>query len=692
MKMSNKSLLGAAIVAALMSSSVAAAEGWHPPLIVGKGGTAVVQQSSDRLIVKFREGSAAEASAAARESALARVAGAAGVNAKAGRRLAVGADVVTLDRQIDAAAMKSLLSAFRADPSVEYAEVDARMHPAYTPNDAFYPAQWHYFYAPGGLNLPTAWDLSQGSGIVVAVLDTGYTAHPDLDGNRLAGYDFITDTTMAGDGGGRDNDASDPGDFTTANQCYSGSEASNSSWHGTHVAGTIAAVTNNATGVAGVAPAAKFVPVRVLGRCGGWTSDISDGIVWAAGGTVGGVAANANPAEVINMSLGGGGSCSATYQAAINTAVGLGSVVVVAAGNSNSSVADFQPASCNNVITVASNDSDMVRSSFSNAGPLIDVSAPGGQNESGYGIGSTANDGTTVPGNPTYVYMQGTSMAAPHVAGVVALMQAEQMRTPAQVESILRRTTTPMLGANCPGTCGSGHVDATAAVTAAGTAIPKPPAVELRNGVAAALRAVNANVEQRFTLPTYSDVQNLVFTLAGGTGNADLYVRFNAKPTPANYDCRSIGGTNNESCVIPSPGLGTYHVLVKGPAAHSGAVLTGKFDTSFFTNRTDTHIPDAGVTVAPQIWVHGRAGNAPSTMKVTVRAYHTWWGDVTTLRLRAPDGTLYPLVGAAPSGNVLEQTFTINASSELANGLWRLQVQDTVGADVGHIDSVLIRM
>src|SRR5690606_35071991 len=160
----------------------------------------------------------------------------------------------------------------------------------------------------------------------------------------VAGYDFISDASIAGDGNGRDSNPQDEGDWENPYP---------SSWHGTHVAGTIAAVTNNAKGVAGVAFGARVQPVRVLGHGRGCTSDITDAIVWASGGTVSGVPANATPAEVINMSLGGGGYCSSTYQNAINSAVSRGTVVVVAAGNSNANVANFTPASCSNVIAVA---------------------------------------------------------------------------------------------------------------------------------------------------------------------------------------------------------------------------------------------------------------------------------------------------------------------------------------------------
>ena len=191
-----------------------------------------------------------------------------------------------------------------ADPNVEYVEVDKLNKPLLTPNDTRYSEQWGYS-GTYGIKANQAWDVTNGSGVVVAVLDTGITNHSDLNANILPGYDFISDTAVSNDGNGRDSDASDPGDWVTANQCGGTHAAQNSSWHGTHVAGTIAAVTNNAKGVAGVAYGAKIVPARVLGTCGGYDSDIADAITWASGGTVSGVPANANPAEVINLSLGG---------------------------------------------------------------------------------------------------------------------------------------------------------------------------------------------------------------------------------------------------------------------------------------------------------------------------------------------------------------------------------------------------
>jgi serine protease len=216
--------------------------------------------------------------------------------------------------------------------------------------------------------------------------------------------------------------------------------------------------------VAGVAYGAKVVPVRVLGQCGGYTSDIADGIIWASGGTVSGVPNIAARAQVINMSLGGGGACDTTSQSAINSARSRGTVVVVAAGNENQNASNSNPANCAGVIAVAATNKSGGKASYSNYGTIVDVAAPGG--DSGAAILSTLNAGTTTPGADNYVGYMGTSMATPHVAGVVALMLAKNPAlTPDDVEAKLKSSARAFPAA-CSG-CGAGIVDASAAVDAA---------------------------------------------------------------------------------------------------------------------------------------------------------------------------------------------------------------------------------
>ncbi len=534
-----------------------------------------------RFIVKYREGSAPVANTTALASSLKTAA--AGLSSSQGRalglqevrKLAIGPTVVKTDRALDQAESELLMRKLAADPNVEYVEVDQIMRPTLVPNDARLSEQWGFGTSNASINVRPAWDKATGTGVVVAVIDTGITSHPDLNANILPGYDFISDAAMARDGGGRDSNPNDEGDWYAANECGAGYPASNSSWHGTHVAGTIAAVTNNSTGVAGTAFNAKVVPVRVLGKCGGYTSDIADAIVWASGGTVSGVPANANPAEVINMSLGGSGSCSTTYQNAINGAVGRGTTVVVAAGNSNTNVSSAVPANCPNVIAVAATTSAGARASFSNYGTGIDVSAPGAN------ILSTLNTGTTVPASASYASYNGTSMAAPHVAGVVALMQsvAPSPLSPAQVESILKSTARALPGA-CSGGCGAGIVDADAAVTAAingGGTTPEPGGTVLQNNVPVTGLGASSGASLSYTVQVPAGSSQLRVAISGGSGDADLYIRQGSAPTDTTYTCRPYLSGNNETCTVNSPAAGTWHVRVKAYSTFSGLTLNAQY-------------------------------------------------------------------------------------------------------------------
>ncbi|MCW0455109.1 hypothetical protein NB712_000205 [Xanthomonas sacchari] len=545
-----------------------------------------------RFIVKTRDAapvsiSSASATAAAPSAALRATlqSAAAALPAKNGRalgltslrRLAVGPEVVKASRPLDRAEAETLMRQIAADPNVEYVEVDQRMTIALTPNDPRLGDQWAFGTTNAGINVRSAWDKASGDGVVVAVIDTGITSHPDLNANVLQGYDFISDADSARDGNGRDSNPADEGDWAAAGECYSGSPASNSSWHGTHVAGTIAAITNNGTGVAGTAFKAKILPVRVLGKCGGYTSDIADAITWASGGTVSGVPTNQNPAEVINMSLGGSGTCSSTYQNAINGAVSRGTTVVVAAGNSSTNVSSSVPANCNNVIAVAATTSSRAKASYSNYGAGIDISAPGSN------ILSTLNDGTTTPGNPSYASYNGTSMATPHVAGVVALMQsvAPTALTPAQVESTIKNTAASF---SCSQGCGAGLLDANAAVTAAlnggssgGGGGGGGSSNELQDGVAVTNLSANSGSSLNYTVKVPSGASSLVVTTSGGSGDADLYVRFGSAPTDSAYDCRPYKNGNNESCTFNSPQAGTYYVRVKAYSTFSGVSLKADY-------------------------------------------------------------------------------------------------------------------
>lgn len=515
------------------------------------GGLATAQ-THQKFIVTYKDGSSALSSPSVLTTSLRTAARA--LPAKAGkslglnsvRRLAVGPELVQADRALDRAEAETLMRQLAADPNVQSVEVDQMLYPTLTPNDSRLSEQWAFGTTNAGLNIRPAWDKATGANVVVAVIDTGIVSHPDLDANILPGYDFISDATAARDGNGRDNNPADEGDWNSTSGCAT----SNSSWHGTHVAGTVAALTNNTTGVAGTAFNAKVVPVRVLGRCGGSLSDIADAIIWASGGTVSGVPANPNAAEVINMSLGGGGTCSSTMQSAINGAVSRGTTVVVAAGNSAANVSGSLPANCANVIAVAATTSAGAKASYSNYGSGIDVSAPGS------GILSTLNSGTTTPGNASYASYNGTSMAAPHVAGVVALVQsvAPTTLTPAAVETLLKNTARALPGA-CSGGCGAGIVDADAAVTAAiaGSSGGGGTGNTLTNGTPVTGLGAATGAELNYTISVPAGSGTLTVSTSGGSGDADLYVRAGSAPTDTVYACRPYLDGNAETCNIASP-------------------------------------------------------------------------------------------------------------------------------------------
>jgi serine protease len=366
-------------------------------------------------------------------------------------------------------ALARLLS---ARPDVAAATPNRVLRTWTTPTDPLYDFMWHL----PAIGLPEAWSSgATGSGAVVAVVDTGVrgrvgdtaATHPDLRGALLRGYDFVSSAALAGDGDGRDGDPYDEGSFET------------NGTHGTHVAGTIAARAFDGVGIAGVAHQARILPVRVLGVDGsGSLADVLDGIAWAAGLRVSGVPANAAPARVINVSLGGAGRCSSVEQLVFDRVAAAGALVVVAAGNLGADARETTPASCAGVLTVGATGRDGTRASYSNYGPAVDLMAPGGDVRTTgpegrpNGVLSAVEDARGF----TWAFMQGTSMAAPHVAGVAALLLGlEPTLGVAQLRSLLTSTAKPLTKVACRGStdlpltgadCGSGLVDAAAAVAA----------------------------------------------------------------------------------------------------------------------------------------------------------------------------------------------------------------------------------
>jgi serine protease len=433
---------------------------------------------TNRIIIKYKAETPAFATAA-KTSQMQRLNSLVGMRLEYFRGMSGDAHVLKLPKHLPLSQVKAISERLMILPEVEYAEPDAIQFPLLIPNDQFYPAQWHYYESVGGANLPAAWDLTTGSNSVrIAVIDTGITNHVDLSGRTIPGFDFITEPLIGNDGNGRDNNPSDTGDWITedennAGMFFEGCQARNSSWHGTHVSGTIGAGSNNSIGVAGVNWISKIQTVRVLGKCGGFLSDIADGMRWAAGLPVSGVPNNTQPSKVLNMSLGGAGACGTTYQNAINAINATGAILIVAAGNNNVDANGFRPANCSGVITVAATNRMGGKADYSNFGSTIEISAPGGDTDSSPfgvdGIGSTLNSGTQGPVGDIYVYYQGTSMATPHVSGVVSLMLSKNPNlNSTQIRNILQSTAKPFPGGSTCNTsiCGAGMVDAAAGIIA----------------------------------------------------------------------------------------------------------------------------------------------------------------------------------------------------------------------------------
>lgn len=375
-----------------------------------------------------------------------------------------------------------MIKKLRAREEVQYAVPNYIRQISRIPNDPSYGLQWHY----PAINLPQAWELTTGTpttgNVIVAVVDTGvFLDHPDLKEQLVAGYDFISSPQMSNDGDGIDPDPDDPGD---------GAQLSTSSWHGTHVAGTVAARSNNGSGAAGVSWGARIMPIRVLGVGGGTSFDVIQGIRFAAGLPNDSGTLPPAKADIINLSLGSSGSSQAE-QEEFNAVRQAGVIIVAAAGNEASPIPSF-PASYQGVISVSATRFNGDSAPYSNFGPLIDIAAPGGDmrfdaNQDGYpdGVLSALVDDSSGSKEPALAFYEGTSMASPHVAGTIALMKAVHPELSADdLDSLLQAGemtfSSGQIGRN--DTLGFGIVDAFKSVQAAqrlagGGTLPTTPAV-----------------------------------------------------------------------------------------------------------------------------------------------------------------------------------------------------------------------
>ncbi|MCX6516519.1 MAG: S8 family serine peptidase, partial [Actinobacteria bacterium] len=452
------------------------------------------------------------------------------------KNLGNGLQTIKLSESVSGDSAAEIIDTLQADPRVAWAEVDQILTTSGLSGQRF-----GFIDAPGASVLPG----NDGEGTVVAVIDTGSTKHSNMHQPMLKGYDFVSDRpelmaprevngqAVSFDGDyvdtnkygstGWDNNPADPGDWRDRAPVRS------SSWHGTHVAGIIAAQTNNGVGISGIAPAANILPIRALSWNGGLSSDVAAGIIWASGGHVPGVTDNRNVARVINLSISSRGQCSATLQSAIDIATDNGSVVVVAAGNANSDVRNYSPANCNNVIAVGANDAMGQRATYSNFGDGVDIYAPGGDLNASFdrGIYSLSNTGEREPIDESYANQQGTSMAAAHVSGVVArIISSDPTMSIGDIRNELGITsqTRTLNDANCSfsfsGTCRDANVTIAAAPTA-------PTGFEVNAGV--------RSVSMKWTAS--ADVSVTGMRVLWGTSPAALTNQF------------TIGGRTTESFV-----------------------------------------------------------------------------------------------------------------------------------------------
>ena len=372
---------------------------------------------------------------------------------------------IALQRALVAAGLAALLATSAAPQSAAAVEPLAG-----APNDPRWSQQWNLTANPGvGVDVREAWRYGRGKGTVLAVVDSGIIAHPEFEGRILPGYDFISSARIANDGDGWDADPSDPGDWVTKEDVDSGNfdedcTESTSDWHGTHVAGIALAAADNGVGIAGIAPLAKLLPVRVVGKCGGTERDLIDGIRWAAGLEVSGVPINESPADVINLSLGGEQPCSGQLQSAVDEITALGVMIVASVGNSAKDASTQSPANCTGTATVGALTVSGTLATYSNYGNFVDLSAPGG--DTGSLIMSTVDRGTTTPVGAGYAAYRGTSMAAPHLSGVLLIARGYDPLTPSDaLYEVLFNNLAPFAPAGGSyacyvGYCGSGALDA----------------------------------------------------------------------------------------------------------------------------------------------------------------------------------------------------------------------------------------
>ena len=665
---------------------------WAARADVGDSARVIVRYKADSSLLKAHAAQAGRAAPRFAQALAARH----GLALTDGRMLAERTQLIR-GQGIGSAALAARLA---TDEDVEWAAVDGRRHALTAPNDPLYAAttsrtphsgQWYLrandSTVKSSINVEPAWARATGSGVVVAVLDTGITDHQDLNSKLVAGYDFVgyavNDVATANDGDLDDDDPHDPGDWITAGENASGDfkdcGESDSSWHGTQVSGILAAATGNGVGMAGIARDSQVLPVRVLGKCGGYDSDIIAGMYWAAGlSTDGGLPVNDHPAQVLNMSLGSADTCTAAYTAALQDLTAAGVVVVAAAGNDGLAVGT--PANCPGVVAVAGLRHVGTKVGFSDLGPEVVVSAPGGNcvNETGtclYPLLSATNPGTTSPTTSQSTYTDGdnrltlgTSFSSPIVAGTVALMlSANPALTPAQVTSALKTSARrfPTTGgdtgaAACQapsdtvqdnecycttGTCGAGMTDAPGAVSRALSGPFPLVTPSQRTPVAGASVTLNASGTSVLSGRSVASYQ---WTISQGSGLASF-----------------TSATNAGTATLQTTGAGTVEVtLTVTDSAGASASLRQPLEVSAAAltpaiSATPTE-PEAGDSVSLSA-AGSVAGNGRT---IVAYAWSVTSGSNVASLSGATDGPSATLVTQAAGSVTVQLTITDNTGQQ----------------------------
>lgn len=677
-------------------------------------------QAAPRILVKLR------AAAERRGQDASALAARTGLRTNESGRVGSRLHVLELDESESA---EEALERVRRDPDVEFAELDERRYLHALPNDPLYAGQWYLQTvnrAASAIDAENGWDVTTGAdGVVVAVLDTGVLfEHPDLrlasaGGRLLPGYDFISNAATANDGDGRDADAADPGDWVsgadTAMQRFAGCSVSDSSWHGTRVAGIIAARTDNSEGIAGIAWRPWILPVRVIGKCGGFDSDILAAMRWSAGLHVDGAPDNLFPAKIINMSLGALGPCPASYADVIDELAAVGTLVIASAGNEGGPVG--APANCPGVAAVAGVRHTGTKVGYSSLGNEIVVSAPAGNcvNANGaclYSIDTTSNAGATTPAAHIYTdqldFTVGTSFSAPIVAGIAALMASinGNLGPPQLIERLAEGAAKPFPVATdtavpqCHVPQGRNDVqgsECNCTTDTCGAGIASLP-----GSLTAALRPIAAVA----TRGTFAPGSNVELSAAGSAASCGSTV-VRHEWTGADANAPGIAGTDPAVAVVVPPVSGSYrlHLTVTDDAGRQDStevVVTPAAALTSAPEHAGSSACPASVTAPPppiEVTV------TPATSSVTTSASQTFtatvsntadatvsWrvegvagGNDTVGRISA-DG-LYTAPSKVPSPATVTITAVANADSARSASAIVTVVSATVQAPVDNGDS-----